>query len=122
MSTKIENNENKFIDKLKEKLNIVYPNYKVYVNKKFGRLTPDMTIDRKNDKVIIEVKDAKSYSSLPFSTLLTLEDFKSNIPDHKLILVSFSNINDLMKSKLDELGIKTYIKPDFENLVEELKE
>jgi hypothetical protein len=111
-----------FVRELTEKLLQAYPNYKIYAEKRYGRFIPDISIDRTSDKIIIEVKNARNYSTLPFSTLTQLEDYKNNIPDSKVILISFSNINDLMKEKLKELDIKTYINPDYETIINDLKE
>ena len=111
-----------FVLELNEKLLQAYPNYKIYAEKRYGSFIPDISIDRTRDKIIIEVKNARNYSTLPFSTLKQLEDYKNNIPDSKIILISFSNINDLMKEKLKELDIKTYINPDYETIINDLKE
>lgn len=111
-----------FVRELTEKLLQAYPNYKVYVEKRYGRFIPDISIDRTKDKIIIEVKNARNYSTLPFSTLTQLEDYKNNIPECKLILISFSNINELMQQKLNELDIHSFINPDFDTIINYLKE
>lgn len=110
-----------FIRELIEKIVNIYPNYNVFQEKRYGKLIPDISIERTNDTIIIEVKNAKNYSSLPFSTLIQLEDFKNNIPDSRVVLISFSNINELMKEKLNEMNIKAFINPDYDTIIEYLK-
>ena len=70
---------------------------------------------------MIELKYANNYSSLPFSTLTQLEDYKRNIPNSKFILISFSDINELMREKLKELDIKALVNPDIDTVINEIK-
>lgn len=111
-----------FVHELVNKISQTYPAYRVYLEKRFGNLTPDITIDRPNGTVIIEVKNAKHYSTLPFSTLRQLENYRNSIPDSKIFLISFSKINELMKQKLRELQIESFINPDFETIIKRLRD
>lgn len=48
---------------------------------------------------------------LPSSSLIQLMDFKNSNPSSEIILISMSPISDSIKRKLNELNIKTFIKP-----------
>jgi len=114
-------NELEYIKKLYDEIIAAFPEYRVYTEKKYDSLRPDISIENENFNIIIEVKNARNYSSLPFSTLMQLEDYK-NIPNSNVILISLSEVNKLMEDKLKEMDIKTFIKPNFKSIIKYLKE
>lgn len=115
-------NELEYIQNLISEITLAFPNYNVYAEKKYGKFRPDISIENVDSNIIIEIKNSRNYSSLPFSTIIQLEDYKLNIPNSEIILISLSDINELMKEKLNEMEIKTFIKPDFNSIIKYLKE
>lgn len=114
-------NEFTYLKELADKISSELPQERVESEKRYGRLTPDLTIRSGDKTILIELKYANNYSSLPFSTLTQLEDYKRNIPNSKFILISFSDINELMREKLKELDIKALVNPDIDTVINEIK-
>lgn len=114
--------ELEYIDKLYREILKEFPDRQVYKEKKYNQYRPDISIEKYNKKILIEIKDSKNYSSLPFSIIMQLQDYKTNIPNSEIILISLSSINSLLNNTLNELGIKAFIKPEFITIINYLKE
>ena len=110
-----------YLKELADKISNEFPQEQVESEKRYGRLIPDLSVKSGDKTILIEVKYTRNYRSLPFSTLTQLEDYKRNIPNSELILISFSNINELMREKLKELDIITLVNPDIDTVINEIK-
>ena len=111
-----QQNEFGFINQLTNRIKHKFPDYSVDYEMIFDRLRPDIYINKHNNEqnIIIEIKKfrTENYSSLPFSTIIQLEDYKKHFDDHRIILITFVKINKLMEHKLKELNIEVIINPN----------
>ncbi|WP_369013474.1 hypothetical protein [Flavobacterium anhuiense] len=111
-----QQNEFEFINQLTNRIKHKFPDYSVDYEMIFDRLRPDIYINKHNNEqnIIIEIKKfrTENYSSLPFSTIIQLEDYKKHFDDHRIILITFVKINKLMEHKLKELNIEVIINPN----------
>ncbi|MEO4005014.1 hypothetical protein [Flavobacterium sp. CAU 1735] len=121
METTDKINEFDYIQKLYRKIISEFPDYNVFIEKKYDKYRPDISIEFKNKVLLFEVKNSRSYSSLPFSTILQLEDYKTNIPNSEVVLISLSSINEILQQKLNDIEIQTLVKPQFETIIDFIK-
>lgn len=122
METTNDINEFDYTRKLYQKIISEFPNYNVYLEKMYDKYRPDISIEFDNKIILFEIKNSSSYSSLPFSTIIQLENYKSNIPNSEVVLISLSSVNDLLKEKLNDIDIQTFIKPKFETIIDFIKQ
>jgi hypothetical protein len=72
---------------------------------------PDLVIDTADGKkVLVEVKDAKSYGKLPLSTALEMKSLKDIHPETFIYLVSLSEISRTLSESLKNIGINYLVK------------
>lgn len=82
---------------------------------------PDMVIkDNNGNEIFIEMQDAKSYGELPLATAFQLKKIKDKYP--QVLLISFSNISDILATTLNNLGVKYLVKPKVGEATEKVLE
>lgn len=110
-----------FVRELSQKIKNQYPNCILKQEHKVGRLRPDLYIDNGFENFVIEVKMHRNYSSMPFSTLIQLEDYKNSFLNAQIILISFSHINTMMLKKMKEMNILNINNPtSFEEIISKI--
>jgi len=110
-----------FVRELSQKIKNLYPNYILKQEYKIGRYRPDLYIENGLKNFVIEVKMHKNYSSLPFSTLIQLEDYKNSFLNAQIILISFSHINIMMSNKMREMDILNINNPSsFDEIINKI--
>jgi hypothetical protein len=68
-------------------------------------------------RVLIEVKDAGEYGELPISSILSLLKQKNNLSGQdQIFLITPSGIPGLLHQKLEDIGIKAFVKPSVEDV------
>ena len=87
----------------------------------YKNLTPDLWLERENENIIIEVKYAGNYSTLPLINAIQLLHFKMKIPNSKVLLISFTDVYEEIKDVLKKNGIKTLVRPDYNKVIQEIK-
>lgn len=70
--------------------------------------------DKTGSVLLIEIKDGKSYGELPLATALDLNKAKAAHP--LILLVSLSDISEILGITFNQLGIPYLIKPTVENV------
>lgn len=110
-----------FISELSEKIERQFPNYILHKEYKVGRFRTDIYLENIQRNILIEVKMLKNYSSLPFSTLIQLEDYKLSFKNTQIVLISFSFINNMMLEKLRLMNVLIINNPKtFEEIINKI--
>jgi hypothetical protein len=67
-------------------------------------------------KIVVGIKDGKSYGKLPLSTALELNSFKEANPDVSILLVSLSPIPGILHEALIKIGVNVLEKPTLQKI------
>lgn len=119
-------NEFEFINELTNHIKNKFPEYSVDYEMIFDRFRPDIYIKKhsREQNIVIEIKKIRNenYSSLPFSTIIQLEEYKRYFEGDRIILITFPKINKLMEDKLKQLNIEVIINPNtFQEIIDKIK-
>ncbi len=119
-SVKVQTNEETFLEELYIELEKIR-NFSMQRSVLEGEDLVVRNLDN-GSEVIIELKSAGRYGELPISTIIPLAGrVRSDLCAKKIILVSFSNLPNLLLSKLNELGVQSVTNPTVDKVVKKVQ-